>query len=76
MATHPGNEEWQPENGLNEVDPIVEANPADLAEQRLTAEPDHETDPADLESAVPAEANPADVVEQRQSVPVEDEPLD
>ena len=75
MTTQPGNEEWQPEDGLGAVDP-TEANPADVAEQRLTAEPDPDSDPADLDAPVPAEANPADVVEQRQPVPLEDEPLE
>ena len=76
MATQPGNEEWQPEDGLDSGDPTIEANPADVVEQRLTAEPDPGAELADLDAAVPTDANPADVVEQRQSVPVEDEPLD
>ena len=76
MTTRPGNEEWQPEDGLDAVDSITEADPADVTEQRLPAEPDHDSDLADLEAPVPPEANPADVVEQRQPAPIEDEPLE
>ena len=76
MTTRPSNEEWQPEDGLDAGDSTVEADPADVAEQRLPVEPDQDTDLADLEAPVPAEANPTDVVEQRQPAPVEDEPLE
>jgi len=72
MSERPENE-WQPED----PDPAAatEANPADVAEQGLPAEPDPEVaSQRDLEQPLPTEAEPADVLEQRQAVPPEDLP--
>ena len=53
----------------------VEADPADVAEQQLAADPDQEDDEADLDANLPDEANPADVVDQRREVPEEEPEL-
>lgn len=53
--------------------PAGEVPEADFAEQRITADPTHESeglDPADLENAHETDANLADVIDQAISVPL------
>jgi hypothetical protein len=54
---------------------LLEANPADVAEQSLPADPsrdDGETAVDGLDDELPDEADPADVAEQRREVPADD----
>jgi hypothetical protein len=54
---------------------IVEANPADVADQHLAVDPALAPDAPDPDelASLPLEAEPADVAEQRLEVPMPDE---
>lgn len=71
--SEPPADEWQPQD-VPDLDDTTEADRADVAEQRLPAEPRAASDMGDSESPLPSEAEPADVLEQRQPAPDEDEP--
>ena len=51
----------------------VEADPADVADQQLPADPELESDETGLADTLPDEADPADVADQRREVPPEPE---
>jgi hypothetical protein len=72
MSERPAGDEWQPDD--RDPDAGAEANPADVAEQRLTAAPEPDAELEDLERPLPSEAEPVDVMEQRLPVPDQDEP--
>ena len=54
---------------------IVEADPADVADQQQAVDPELRPDALELDelTSLPLEAEPADVIDQRLEVPVLDE---
>jgi hypothetical protein len=65
----------EPQRG-RAVDEQVEADAADVHEQRLPADWQLEPEDADDDVVLPLEAEPADVAEQRLAVPFDDEDRD